>query len=95
MEFNLTAVPGKYVQIARNMGEEVTQLTVVEAAIKAIESIRKLLFDLKIPQRLSEFNIPSEEIPLIAGHSREFSFLNDVPRPIAREDIINILMSAY
>lgn len=95
MEFNLTAVPGKYVQIAKNMNEEVQQLTVVEAAIKAIESIRKLLFDLKIPQRLSEFNIPNEDIPLIASHSREFHFLNNVPRPIAREDIINILVSAF
>ncbi len=95
MEFNLTAVPGKYVQIAKNMNEEVSQLTVVEAAIKAIESMRKLLFDLKVPQRLNEFSIPNEDIPLIAGHSREFHFLNNVPRPIAREDIINILVSAY
>jgi len=95
MEFNLTAVPGKYVQIARSMNEEVSELTVVEAAIKAIESVRKLLFDLRMPQRLSEFNIPSEDIPLIAGHAREFTFLNEVPRPLAREDIINILTSAY
>jgi len=95
MEFNLTAVPGKYVQIARNMGEEVGELTVVEAAIKAVESVRKLLFDLRIPQRLNEFNIATEDIPLIASHAREFTFLNDVPRPIAREDIINILTSAY
>lgn len=95
MEFNLTAVPGKYVQIARNMGEEVSDLTVVEAAIKAVESVRKLLFDLRLPQRLNEFNIPNEDLPLVAGHAREFPFLNDVPRPIAREDIINILTSAY
>lgn len=95
MEFNLTAVPGKYVQIAKNMGEDVASITVVEAAIKAIESIRKVLFDLKIPQRLSEYNVENEDIPLIAGHAREFTFLNNVPRPISREDIINILMSAF
>jgi alcohol dehydrogenase class IV len=95
MEFNLTAVPGKYVQIARNMGEEVGDLTVVEAAIKAVESVRKMLFDLRMPQRLNEFNIPNEDLPLVAGHAREFPFLNDVPRPLAREDIINILVSAF
>ena len=57
MEFNLTAIPNKYVQIARALDEDVSKVTVVEAAIKAIEGIRKLLFDLKVPQKLSDYKI--------------------------------------
>lgn len=94
MEFNLTSVPGKYVQIAKNMGEDVASVTIVEAAIKAIESVRKLLFDLKIPQRLSEYQVPNEDLPLIAGHAQEYHLLEAVPRPISKDDLINILISA-
>lgn len=95
MEFNLTAAPGKYVQIAKSLGEDVSSITVVEAAIKAVEGIRKLLFDLKIPQKLSEYNIKKEDFPIIASEARRYGFLNYVPRPLSREDLINILMSAF
>ncbi len=95
MEFNLTATPGKYVQIARSLGEEVSQITVVEAAIKAVEGVRKLLFDLKIPQRLSEYKIKKDHLPMIASHARRYQFLNYVPRPLSKEDLLNVLISAY
>ena len=42
MEFNLTSSPGKYVQMSKVMGEDVKEITVIEAAIKAVEAIRKL-----------------------------------------------------
>jgi len=95
MEFNLTAVPNKYVQIARALGEDISNITVVEAAIKAIEGVRKLLFDLKIPQRLSEYDIKKEDLPLVSGLARRYKFLSYTPSPITREDMLNILMTAY
>ncbi len=95
MEFNLTAVPNKYVQIARALGEDISNITVVEAAIKAIEGVRKLLFDLKVPQRLSEYDIQKEDLPLVSGLARRYKFLSYTPSPITREDMLNILMTAY
>jgi len=47
MEFNLTASPGKYVQMAKVMGEDVKDITVIEAAIKVVEAIRKMVTDIE------------------------------------------------
>jgi len=95
MEFNLTAIPNKYVQIARALGEEVTKVTVVEAAIKAIEGVRKMLFDLKVPQKLSDYKVNKENLPVISSVARRYQFMNFTPLPLSKEDILNILLTAY
>lgn len=95
MEFNLTVAPNKYVQIARALGEDISNITVVEAAIKAIEGVRKLLFDLKVPQKLSDYKVNKEDLPLISSVARRYSFLNYLPTPISKEDILNIMLTAY
>ena len=95
MEFNLTTAPNKYVQIAKALGEDISNITVVEAAIKAIEGVRKLLFDLKVPQKLSDYKVNKEDLPLISSVARRYSFLNYTPTPISKEDILNIMLTAY
>ncbi|MBU1076516.1 MAG: iron-containing alcohol dehydrogenase, partial [Spirochaetes bacterium] len=95
MEFNLTSMPNKYVQIAKALGEDITNITVVEAAIKAIEGVRKLLFDLKVPQKLSDYKINKENLPIISSVARRYQFMNFTPLPISKEDILNILLTAY
>ena len=95
MEFNLTAVPNKYVQIAKALGEDVSEVTVVEAAIKAVEGVRKMLFDLKVPQKLSDYKVNKENLPVIASTARRYQFMNFTPLPISKEDILNVLLSAY
>ncbi|MDD5065573.1 MAG: iron-containing alcohol dehydrogenase [bacterium] len=95
MEFNLTAMPNKYVQIAKALGEDISSITVVEAAIKAIEGVRKLLFDLKVPQKLGDYKINKENLPIVSSIARRYSFINYAPLPLSKEDILNILMTAY
>ncbi len=95
MEFNLTAMPNKYVQIAKALGEDISNITVVEAAIKAIEGVRKLLFDLKVPQKLSDYKINKENLPIISSIARRYQFINYTPLPLSKEDILNILMTAF
>lgn len=94
MEFNLTAAPNRYVQIAKAFGENVEDITVVEAAIKAIESVRKLLFDIKAPQRLSELEVNRDKLWDIAKIARGYEFLHFLPRPLSKDDIFNLLNTA-
>ncbi len=94
MEFNLTSAPNRYVQIAKAFGENVEDITVVEAAIKAIESVRKLLFDVKAPQRLSELDVDKEKLWDIAKVARSYDFLHYLPRPLSKDDIYNLLNAA-
>ena len=95
MEFNLTSCANKYVHIAKAFGENIFDLTVVEAAIKAIEGVRKILTDLRIPVRLSEMNIDKDDFMHVAKMARSYDFMNYLPRPVSKEDLFNILNTAY
>ncbi len=95
MEFNLTASPNKYVRIARSFGEDVNDISVVEAAIKAIEAVRKLLFDLNVPQRLKNFEIEPEGFDEVVRDARTYDFLSVLPRSVTYDDLLNILNAAY
>ncbi len=94
MEFNLTAAANKFIQIAMALGEKVADITVIEAAIMAIESIRRMMIDLHIPQRLSEYNITQENIEYASRIASQYDFLTFIPRPAGRNEINEIFSAA-
>ncbi len=94
MEFNLTAAANKFIQIAMALGEKVADITVIEAAIMAIESIRRMMMDLHIPQRLSDFNITQGNIDAAAKIGAQYDFLSYIPRPAGRNEIYEIFAAA-
>lgn len=95
MEFNLTTSPGKYVQMSKVMGEEIKDITVIEAAIKAVEAVRKLEIDIDIPQRLSSYNISQNLFKSIATLACSYPFVSNTPRPLSANEIETILIAAY
>ncbi len=95
MEYNLTSSPGKYVQMSKVMDEDVREITVIEAAIKAVEGVRKLEIDIDIPQRLSQFDVSKTEFTRIAETAINYPFLENAPRPLTRDEIETILIAAY
>ena len=94
MEFNLTTTPGKYVQMSKVMGEDVKDITVIEAAIKAVEAVKKLTIDIEIPQRLSKYKINQSQFKDIAELAYSYPFINNTPRRISKSEIETILISA-
>ena len=95
MEFNLTSSPGKYVQMSKVMGEDVREITVIEAAIKAVEAIRKLETDIDIPQRLSSYDVPKSIFNEIAQLAVTYPFLENTPRDVNVNEIETILIAAF
>lgn len=95
MEYNLTASPGKYVQMSKVMGEDVKEITVIEAAIKAVEAVRKLESDLSIPHRLSAYDIPKESFRSVADLAITYPFVENGPRTLSASEIETILIAAY
>lgn len=95
MEFNLTTSPGKYVQMSKVMGEDVKDITVIEAAIKAVEAVRKLGMDIEVPQRLSSYKINQGQFKEIADLAYSYPFINNTPRKISKSEIETILIAAY
>jgi len=95
MEYNLTSSAGKYVMIARALDEDVTNISVIEAAIKAVEGIRKIYLELKIPQRLSEYEVKKIDLPGIATLAATYPFLDSLPRELPKNEIETILVAAF
>lgn len=94
MEFNLTAAANKFIQIALSLGEKVSDITVIEAAIAAIESIRRMMLDLHVPQRLSEYKLTQEKLESASKIGSQYDFLQYIPRPAGRNEISEILSAA-
>jgi alcohol dehydrogenase len=94
MEFNLTAAANKFIQIAMALGEKVADITVIEAAIMAIESIRRMMMDLHIPSRLSEYNITQDKLDNAAKVASQYDFLSYIPRPAGKNEVNEIYSAA-
>lgn len=95
MDYNINTVPAKYVKIAQALGENTEDLSVLEAALKAIEKVRKTVLELQLPTRLEEFQITRDDIVNVAEDARKFSMFNYIPRSCDTEELIAILQSAY
>jgi alcohol dehydrogenase len=95
MDFNLTVAAAKYVNIARALDEDIKDITVIEAAIKAVEGVRKIYSELKIPQRLSDFEIRKGDLPSIAAQAFSIPFIKNSVRDLDRNELETILISAY
>lgn len=95
MEYNLTSSSAKYVQMSRVMDEDIKDVTVIEAAIKAVEGVRKLEMDVNIPQRLSQFDISKSEFSKVAELAFSYPFVENAPRPLNKDEIETVLIAAY
>jgi len=95
MEYNLSTSTGKYVQIAKVMGENCKDLTVIEAAIKAVEGIRRVQGEYGMIQKLSEMEINKNDFKAIAKLATTYSLNDNSPKPLNAGEIETILVSAY
>jgi alcohol dehydrogenase class IV len=65
MEFNHVGAPERYAAVARALGEDVTGLTVDQAAARSVEAVRKLVRDVRLPRSLSELGVTEAHIPRV------------------------------
>ncbi|MCB1192782.1 MAG: iron-containing alcohol dehydrogenase [Leptospiraceae bacterium] len=95
LEYNLTASAGKYVLIARALDEDITDISVIEAAIRAVEGVRKIYNELRIPQKLSEYEVKKADLSSIASLAISYPFLESLQRELPKNEIETILIAAY
>ncbi|MFS0646800.1 iron-containing alcohol dehydrogenase [Siminovitchia sp. 179-K 8D1 HS] len=88
MEFNLPACPEKFADIAKAMGENIsTSQTLMENAYKAVNAVKQLSKDLKIPANFSDYNIDRRNIALMAKDAMKSGNILVNPRKTNIEDI--------
>ena len=95
MEFNMIACEKKYCRIATAMGVDVSAMTVAKGAQAAVDAVRQLSIDLKIPQTLREIGIPEEALPQLANDAFNDVCTGGNPREITEADILELYKKAY
>ena len=94
LEFNRPYCMGRLAQIAQAMGEKVDESTVDEASKQAIEAVRRLCADVKIPP-LCETKFRMEDVDVLAKHAlADTATETNIVRPTL-EDVKTILAKTY
>jgi len=90
MEFNLSACPERFRDIAAAMGEDVAGLSTMEAAGLAVVAVRQLIRDIGLAKGLGQIGLTEEFIPLLSENAMKDACLVTNPRQASREDIADI-----
>ncbi len=94
LEYNRPYCMGRLAEVAQAMGEKVDHMTVDQASRQAIEAVRRLIEDVKIPP-LCETKFDMKDIDVIAEHALEDTATQtNVVRP-TREDVKTIIAKTY
>jgi alcohol dehydrogenase class IV len=95
MEFALNVRGDRIAQIARLLGEDMSDASPVEAPVRAIDAMRRVISSLGLPTRLREFDLSLDEMIEVAGAARSFDMMNYLPRVVSTEDIYELIKSAF
>ena len=95
MEYNLPAAKGKYAEIAKAMGVDVSAISTDEAAAAAVKAVKDLSVSLGIPQTLREIGIPETALPQLAKDAFADVCTGGNPREITEADILGLYKIAY
>lgn len=93
MEFNCPAVPEKFRAIAEALGESTEGLSLVDAGMKAVESVRRLSRDIGIPS-LRSFGISEKDVPKLAEEAMKGGDRSVNPRTTVLSDFVALYKKA-
>jgi len=79
--------------VAKALGEDVEGLSSYEAALRALQAVKRLAKDIGIPSGLAEMGIKEKDLPLIAEESHGSSMSKN-PRTATDEELVEILSKA-
>ncbi len=95
MEFHLTTAAEKLRDVGRLLGEDLSDLSVPDAAGRAIEGVRGIIGSLKLPTRLRDLGVALEEMVEVAEAAHRLDLVTRVPRVTSVDDLYEILKSSY
>lgn len=91
LTFNLVGNLQKFAEVAGLLGAEISRLSQRDQAFLAIQTMRLLAEDIRIPKNLADFGIREEHLPGLAdGVLKVTRLLANNPRFLSRDDAIRI-----
>jgi alcohol dehydrogenase class IV len=95
MEFNILGNIPKFAQIAQFLGEKLDHMTLLDQAYQVAKTVKAIYRDLKIPQSLTELNVPKEAIPGMAKAAMNVTrLMGNNPRTMTVQDVERIYEKA-
>ena len=92
MEYNKDYCVSKYARVAKVMGFEFKSDD--EGADLAVKAVQQLALDVKLPL-FSELNVEPKDFDILADKSAINISTESNPRPMSKEDYLNVLNNAY
>ena len=94
MEYNCCECEDKFIEIAKAMGYKTDGLQKNDAAMVAVEAVRKLNHELKIPT-LKDVGVKEEDLEELAQRSAVNVSVDSNPRKATEKDFLDIFRKAY
>ncbi|MCI8361099.1 MAG: lactaldehyde reductase [Clostridiales bacterium] len=96
MEFNQDYTGDKFKEIARAMGvPDVDGMSQAEYRKAAVDAVRRLSMDVKIPQTLREIGVKEEDLSALADAAMADVCTGGNPRPCTKELVLEVYKAAF
>ncbi|WP_003542231.1 iron-containing alcohol dehydrogenase [Desulfotomaculum nigrificans] len=95
MEYNMTTAAEKFADIARLIGVADQGSNVRVMARKAVEAVKELAQDIKIPAKLRDVGAKEEQLPMVAKDALKSIQLRFNARVSGERDILELLQKAF
>lgn len=95
MEFNFSFAMDKYADVADALGVNTAGISAEAATRAAIDEIRALNEELRMPEGLGACGLPRERLPKLAADSMLDHCYKSNPRPCTEEDMLALLEAAF
>jgi alcohol dehydrogenase class IV len=95
MEYHVGAAAEKFVQIGQLLNIETEGQSAIEAANTTIEKVRTIIGAFHLPSRLNDFDLNLDEMIEIAEMAKSYDYINYLPRIAGREELYEVIKSAF
>ncbi len=86
MEYNVSAIPERLAWLAKFMGVDTSGMSMEEAARRAVNEVKRLVLDLKLPFTLQDLKVPHEDLDMLANELIEKYYRKNNPRKMTPEE---------
>ncbi len=91
MRFNHVAVPERFRRVCEALGEKADEISLLDAALRAVEAVEKLSADIGIPRGLSECGLRIDHVQRVVDEAMKSGNVVVNPRPTSKEELATIL----
>jgi alcohol dehydrogenase len=95
MEYNVTMAAEKLRDVGRLLGEDLSDLSVPEAAGRVIEGVRGIIGAFGLPARLRDLGVSLEDMAEVAEAAHRLDLMSRLPRVTSSDDLYELLKTSY